>query len=301
MKTPNFFIVGAPKCGTTSLYKYLGTHPNVYLPAADKEPHYFASDFPRFRRARTADDYLRLFRDCRDDQMAVGEASVFYLYSQEALSNLRAFEPRAKLIAMLRNPVDMVYSLHAQLVLTFQETQRDFANAWRLQCDRQNGKQIPATCRAPEFLQYGQVGMLGDQVERLLNVFPREHILFILFEDFVASAEKAYAETISFLNLPHDGRREFPRVNPSKTHRWRWLSKLAFRTPFPLNLVKVAAKKCVGERQYGMGAWMRRTLMRPEKRSQMSPELRRELADHFQADVRKLERLVRRDLSHWPA
>ena len=87
MGRPNFFIIGAPKCGTTALYEYLRTHPRVFMPQI-KEPHYFAADFPTYRTIHTEPEYLRLFSPARPEQTAVGEASVFYLFSQVAVRNL---------------------------------------------------------------------------------------------------------------------------------------------------------------------------------------------------------------------
>ena len=110
MPIPNFFIVGAPKCGTTALCEYLKYHPNVFM-STPKEPHYFAEDFERYRHVKTEDKYLALFGDCNDRHLMIGEASVFYLRSTRAVSLIRDFNPDAKIIVMLRNPVDMVYSL----------------------------------------------------------------------------------------------------------------------------------------------------------------------------------------------
>src|SRR5690349_21884975 len=87
---PNFFIVGAPKCGTTALYEYLRPHPNVFLPRV-KEPHFFATDLGTYPAVKTRAAYDRLFADSLAEHTRVGEASVYYLRSSAALANIREF------------------------------------------------------------------------------------------------------------------------------------------------------------------------------------------------------------------
>ncbi|MGH8212324.1 MAG: sulfotransferase, partial [Rhodanobacteraceae bacterium] len=97
---PDFFIVGAPRCGTTWLYRHLSMHPRVFV-SAQKEPHYFNTD-SRFRWIETAGDYESLFRDAPADAQAVGEASVLYLHSAVAAANILRYQPQARFIAMVR-------------------------------------------------------------------------------------------------------------------------------------------------------------------------------------------------------
>src|SRR6185437_15169184 len=111
---PTFFIVDAPKSGTTALDSYLADHPSIHM-ARPKEPHYFATDLPRYRDVSTESDYIRLF-DTKGEEKIGGDASVFYLYSNEAIRLIKRFDSGAKLILMLRNPVDIVHSFHSQLL-----------------------------------------------------------------------------------------------------------------------------------------------------------------------------------------
>src|SRR6266498_2750548 len=97
---PNFFIVGAPKCGTTALYEYLRRHPHIFMPKL-KEPHFFALDLGH-PMVKTEVHYASLFADSTKEHMRVGEASVYYLYSAVALPAIHAFNPDAKIIAMVR-------------------------------------------------------------------------------------------------------------------------------------------------------------------------------------------------------
>src|SRR5690349_11034979 len=145
---PNFFIVGAPKCGTTALYEYLRHHPNIFLPKV-KEPHFFATDLGAYPSVKTMDQYLGLFHDSNEAQVRIGEASVYYLRSDTALPKIREFNPAAHIIAMFRNPVEMVHALHSQLLYVGIEDVPDFEAAWRLQDPRSRGLHIPPRIRSP--------------------------------------------------------------------------------------------------------------------------------------------------------
>ncbi|MFQ5570582.1 MAG: sulfotransferase, partial [Rhodothermales bacterium] len=113
MCRPDFFIVGAPKCGTTAMFRYLQEHPEIYLPK--KEFHHFGSDLrpPNYQgRNRDRAVYLSLFAGVTTEKR-IGEASVWYLYSKKAAREIKAFAPEADVIIMLRNPVEMMYSLYS--------------------------------------------------------------------------------------------------------------------------------------------------------------------------------------------
>jgi len=99
---PNFFIVGAPKCGTTSMTEYLKQHPDIFIPE-EKEPHYFGSDLEYPRITKTEAQYLRLFSEAQDERR-LGEASVWYLFSQRAAQEIYEFNPLSRIIIMLRTP-----------------------------------------------------------------------------------------------------------------------------------------------------------------------------------------------------
>ena len=296
---PSFFIVGAPKCGTTALYEYLRPHPHIFMPEI-KEPHFFAKDLGTYPRIKTLEDYLALFADATSDHLQAGEASVYYLRSSVAIPNLREFDPAAKLIAMFRNPVDMVYSLHSQLLHVSEETVADFATAWRLQERRARGLDLPPGIRSPLLVQYYQVGQFGTQVQRMLSCFPREQVKLILYDDFAASPERIYDEVIGFLALPHDGRTEFPRINENKGVRLPWLRRFYRKPPPALREAVRSLKRAVGGET--LSAAKRKLVALNtvrERRAPLPPELRAELAAAFRDEVALLGRLMDRDLSHW--
>lgn len=299
MVKPNFFIVGAPKCGTTALYEYLRTHPNIFM-AAIKEPHFFAGDLGSYPRIKTIQEYEGLFAGATDEHLAVGEASVYYLRSTTAAGNIHRFNPAARIIAMFRNPVDMVYALHSQLLYVGEEVVSDFEQAWRLQQRRSQGLDLPPNSRGAFLLQYEQFGRFGTQVQRLLSIFPPAQLKLILHDDLAADPARVYDEVIQFLGLPHDGRTSFPRINESKRTRLDWLRTFSRKPPPMLRTAVRRLKQAVGGT--GISAVASKLVELNtvrEPRAPLSPELRRELVETFREEVLLLSRLLNRDLSHW--
>ena len=296
---PNFFIVGAPKCGTTALYTYLRPHPNIFM-SEIKEPHFFASDLGAYPRIKTLEDYLALFAETTPTHRLVGEASVYYLRSSVAIPAIREFNPDAKVIAMFRNPVDMVYSLHSQLLHVSEENVPNFEIAWRLQERRRRGLDLPPRIRSPLLVQYEQIGRFGTQAQRLLSCFPRDQVSIILYDDFAVSPGQVYDEVIAFFGLPHDQRTDFPRINENKGARLDWLRRFYRKPPPVLREAVRSLKRTVGGERIGAA---KKTLVSwntvREGRAPLSPELRAELVATFRDEVALLGRLINRDLSHW--
>jgi hypothetical protein len=298
MAKPTFFIVGAPKCGTSALFEYLRTHPRVFL-ARIKEPNFFCSDLDSERKVRSMQEYLRLFRKCQPSRhLAIGEGSVYYLYSRAALRQLLEFQPSARLVVMLRNPVDMVHSFHSQMVYSLRESEPDFQRAWELQSDRRHGRKLPSTGRGAELLQYGEVARFGEQLERLLSFCPRENLHIILLEDLIADPRRTYEEVLGFLRLPSDGKTHFPRVNESKTHRFQRLSRWLGHCPPVLSFLSAHYKKFLGDGT-PWANWVSALISRPRQQKKLSGSFRHELIDHFRDDVRKLANLLGRNLDPW--
>lgn len=296
MNQPNFFIVGAPKCGTTALSDYLSEHPNVYI-SSPKEPRFFAEDF-QLPHLKTWDQYLSLFKDAEGKQ-AIGEASVHYLCSATAIKNIYQYKADAKIIAMLRNPVDVVYSYHSQLLFNQDENEPDFEKAWRLQESREKGQNLPPLAENPKALQYRMIGQLGSQIENLFLFFKPEQVKIILFDDFKNSTPSIYEEVLSFLNVPSDHRSNFPRVNANKKYKSAWLARLTDRTPSALLKAATQFKKIIGVKSFGISKAVRQMNNQEYQRLTLDPNFRLELIDEFKAEVQKLEKILNKDLSQW--
>jgi len=298
MTLPNFFIVGAPKCGTTALSVYLGAHPNAFM-CVPKEPAYFALDFPAIRVAKNWNEYATLFQGADKTHAAVGEASTIYMYSEVAVAELHRKFPSARLLVMLRNPLDLVVSLHGQRLHDCDEDIADFARAWALCEDRRTGSKIPARCRERKTLLYDEAALLGTQLQRLLDIFPKSQVRWWFHEDFAADPARVYREALSFLGLSFDGRNEFPVVNARTRAVSQTLAPLVQKPPKSLVILAMHAKKRLGIRRLGVLNALRKASFVPARPPDIPAGLLREMKAHFAPDIRLLEGITGRDLGHW--
>lgn len=295
MKRPDFFIVGAPKCGTTAMYEYLRVHPRIFMPF-HKEPLYFGSDLQhRYGRMSEA-EYLALFQDAAPDQRA-GEASAWYLYSRAAAGEIREFSPDAGIIIMLRNPVDMMYAQHSQLLFNCQEVIRDFGGALAAEEDRRRGLRLPPGPIRVENLFYRESARFTDQVERYLDVFGRERVHVIIFDDMKRDTPGVYRRTLEFLGVAADFQPDFTPANVNKRQRSATLQRLVYDPPGPIRrLVPRLRRFPVVHRLRGAVVGLN---SRVAQRSAMDADLRRRLQAEFAPEVERLGALIGRDLSNW--
>lgn len=287
---PNFFIIGAPKCGTTSLATWLSEHPEIFM-SVHKEPHYFNND-DGDRVTLALQVYEKNFAAANSAHKAIGEASVWYFFSHEAISNIEEYSPGSRYIVCLRNPVGMAYSLHEQQVVNGNENIKEFDQAWQLSESRLHGDSGSWFCSEPRHLSYGNACKLGEQFERLVARVGRDRVLAILLDDVIENPRLEYQKVLKFLGLDDDGRTSFAVSNPAKERK----SLLAHQS------VRLAGrvKRRLGIHS-GMGILnsLARRNIRYRPREPMSPELREELRSYFEADIKKLGALLDRDLSNW--
>jgi hypothetical protein len=291
---PDFFIVGAPKCGTTAMYEYLRQHPAVFMPF-HKEPLYFGSDLHHRYGRLTEDEYLALFRPARENQRA-GEASAWYLYSQTAAAEIRAASPQARIIVMLRNPVDVMYAQHSQLLFNQQEDIADFGAALDAEEDRVAGRSLPPGPVRPENLFYRRMARFSEQLPRYLEAFGPERVHVIIHDDLLADTPGVYRRTLEFLGVDPSFPATFERSNENKRVRSRWLQRLAYDPPLIRRLAPML------RRHPAMHALRNRLVTANstrEARRPMDPALRARLTREFMPEVARLSALVDRDLSGW--
>lgn len=297
MKKPNFFIVGAPKCGTTAMSEYLRSHPNVFM-SDPKEPCFFSRDVgPSIYRS--TDEYLDLFNRATPSQSVVAEASTQYIYSRHALSNIRVFQPSAKLMVMLRRPAELVYAFHGQMFKQGYESERDFETAWGLQQTRAAGRSLPPGCKDAHLLQYKWIGSLGSQMENLFRLFPKEQIHVTFFEDFAADTAREYRRLLSFLELPDDDRRDFPRINEAVQYKWPWLGQFPQRMRRSVAMPLAALRRKTGFQGTGILKMLNHLNAETRPRPPLRPEFHCHLEEVFSDEVKLLEGLLGRDLSAW--
>jgi hypothetical protein len=298
---PDFFIVGAPKCGTTAMSDYLGAHPDIFM--ARKEMHFFGRDlrFASHFYRRAESEYLAEFAG-RDPQQRAGEASVWYLFSTMAAAEIRKFNPSARIIIMLREPADMMYSLYHYFRYDGNEPLSTFAEALQAEPVRRAGQGLGRQTYFAQGLAYRDTARFARQVRRYFTAFGRERVRVVLYEDLAADAAAVYRDTLNFLQvdpafrLPH-----FPRVNPARKIKSAALqavinapmarsAALAMRPLMPKGIFDAL------ERTQSTLRGLNSSTERPQP---LAPELRSGLRREFAAEVSELGKLIGRDLSHW--
>jgi hypothetical protein len=299
---PNIFIVGAPRCGTSSLYAYLSAHPGVFVPSV-KEPHYFGSDLAiRQRPAPDLERYLALFADAGARQSV--DASVFYLYSRTAPAEILALSPSARILVLLRPAAEMIESHHAHNLLLGQEDILDLEEALAAEEDRVNGRRIPPRCTAPVTLRYSFLARFTDHVVRYREAFGAEGVKCVLLDDLRRNPERTYAEVLAFLGLEPAGGVDF-RVH-NERRRWRAprLSRGVVRT--------IRAGQRVGEAlpsrrarelatltaRVALALWAQ-VAVAPAPPAPRRRPLPAALARSLGEDARRLGAVLRLDLSGW--
>jgi hypothetical protein len=308
-RTPNLFLVGAPRCGTTALYTYLKAHPDVFM-SPTKELHYFSTDLfqpPPQAPIRTTGEYLAMFAEA-GDQRWVGEASPFYIYSVAAAEAIKTFSPDARLIVTLRNPADMMYSMYLLRVRAAsfhpaQETSPSFEQALADGPARLRGERLPVGAPTEPgrslYLCYEELGRYASHVARLIDVFGRQAIHVVIFDDFASDTPAAYEQLCRFLGIDASFRPDFDLSVAKRAGSTVTRSGLLGRTlwrPRPAiasaarALLPPVARRALRDR-------LERWNQRPPR--PMNANTRRRVLDACARDVRRLSDLLGRDLTHW--
>lgn len=299
---PNFFIIGAPKCGTSALAHYLGEHEQVFI-TDPKEPFYFSSDYPELKKQHFLTDdasYLALYNEADPSQhIATGEGSTNYLASEIALSNALSMSPDAKFIVLLRNPVEVAHAFHMEQVFARNEDEDDFETAWNLQESRARGEHIPESCFAPQFLQYREVARYPKQLERFFALVPEERRLVLFQEDLKQDTRGIYVKSLEFLGVQDDGRTEFPIMNSSHKHRSELIANFVLRPPRLLQPAVWAFRNYVRRTKPAFVETIKAKLRVKSKRVEMSVSLKANLYEAFRSDVEQLEAMLDVALPEW--
>jgi hypothetical protein len=301
MTMPNFLVIGAMKSGTTALYYYLKQHPQVYMSPV-KEPNFFAfegeeprSEWDKEQRwvhrstVTNIEAYRALFRRATNEK-ALGEASHWYLYKPKAVERIKHLVPEAKMIAVLRNPVERAYSHFLHSVRTGTEPLTDFAEA--LRADGSGARS------ETEREDYVGRGLYHKQLSRYFDTFDRDQMSIYLYEDFKKAPVETLQDIFRFLEIDKTFTPDVSRKrNVSGYPKSKALDRI-LRGSYPVrNALKVylpprlrwSLSKVYDDLE------TRNTAKPPE----IGPEVKRELIEVFRDDVLKLQELINRDLSAW--
>ncbi|MDA8156340.1 MAG: sulfotransferase [Actinomycetota bacterium] len=294
---PDFFIAGAPKCGTTAMDSFLGKHPEIFM-APVKELHYFGTDL-KFNVPRiNLNDYLMQFAGVKNEKR-IGESSVWYLYSKTAAREIKQFAPSARIIIMLRNPVDMIHSQHSQLVYEGFEDIPDFEAALAAEETRKRaGVLPPLKGTSIEFLLYRETARYSGQLRRYMDIFGEQNVHVIIYDDFKNDQSGVYRDTLAFLDLEDiDFVPEFRIINQNKKIRSMAIQKMVKDVNHPVRkfikkFVPVKMRSSLLERAHGLNVY-------GAARAPLPNAFRRKLQREFAPDIKSLGIMLKRDLSFW--
>jgi hypothetical protein len=299
IRPPDTFIVGAPKCGTTALWAALGRHPRTVM--AGKEPHYFGSDL-KIRGRITPEGYVQLFGGAgasEEEPVRVGEASVWYLASSAAAEEIHAFAADARIFILLRDPVDMVASLHGELLRIGAEDIRDLGEAIEAEPDRRRGERIRPDVRFQRQLLYTDAAAYAPMVARYLDTFGPDAVRVMLLDDLRADPQGCMLGAQSFLGLEPDASVVLERQNESARVRNLAVQRAIVRPPSGVRKVirRVVPRAAIRRVQ---GALLRVNTTEGSRPELMDPALRAMLVERFRPGVLELQELLGRDLGEWP-
>ncbi|GAB4523087.1 MAG: hypothetical protein Tsb0014_00300 [Pleurocapsa sp.] len=252
----------------------------------------------------TLSEYLKLFQDT--DAKAIGEGSTQYLYSKIAAREIYEFNPNAKIIIMLRNPVEFLYSYHNQCLLTLAENIEDFELALNAESERKAGKNIPSECTGPANLFYTDVATFSEQIQRYFDVFGKERVLITIFDDFKINTSLVYQKTLDFLNVDSNFQADFKIYNSRQTIRnktvynaymnFKWSVHKVGRLLKPMPFHNYTKKQILNIIN---NEYLNEKILRKPDKSYINPNLKKQLAIKFTPEIKRLSSIIDRDLSHW--
>jgi hypothetical protein len=285
---PNVFCLGMPKCGTTSLYNYLSQHPDVFV-SSKKELHYFSRDEIMDKMygpgdsyildgcPKTLDEYLNCF-NCKDTHRVLLDVSPSYMTNIKSLHKIKNFVDGAKLIIILRNPVDKVFSQYAHLVREGREKE-SFHDALCLEHERES-------LGYSDMWLYKKGGFYSTYVCELLSIFDSNNVMIVFQEDLLSRTSDTLIKICSFLNIERFNFDVDMEFNRSGKPKFRIISKLISPGPF-LRFLKFFIPKSAG----GVIKSFVQNVNTGD-RIELSLKIRDKLVEFYNEDVKLLEEII---------
>lgn len=301
MPLPDFLIIGAPKSGTTALHAALATHPALYMSEV-KEPKFFLTDGPPPTRVGgpgdiqtwrehvwRRSDYEALFAPATAGQLRA-ESTPFYLYDTAAQRRIRELIPDAKMIAMLRDPVERAHSNWTHLWSAGLDPVGDFVRA----CADEDRRVAAGWA---QFWHYTRLGRYGEQLEHLYQVVPQEQVLVLRYRQLVDAPVQTLDEICRFLGVPEGVVTEVPRENvtahPDESPGHRAVSSV-------IRAAAAASRHLPGTTGTRLTSPLERMLQRGARpRQPLTWEQRQAVLPYFESDIRLLEKVTESDFSDW--
>jgi Sulfotransferase domain len=292
VRLPDFVIIGAAKSGTTTLYEYLCRHPQIFM-STPKEPDFFSVEA---NYELGLDSYTSLFEAAEPHQIC-GEASTTYSRWQQhpnAAERLARTLPNAKLIYIMRHPVDRAYSFYVHRL-----------KGSRYKPELAVSKTFEETIQQQsEFLDSSYY---WEQIERYLQFYPRESFLFLLMDDLIQNPDRVIKQTLEFIGVDpqYDSGQATPIVANKASDNPEWFVRQQLTAPLKnipgIQQIKSLIPKDLRDRVYQvLKQWKYKSWAETQYRPPaMLPETRQTLLDKFRQPNQQLAEFLDRDLSHW--
>jgi len=313
---PNFFVVGAAKSGTTSLEFYLQNNPDVFI-CPIKEPHYFCKDIDTKKFTSSykelldfdintylnkrplenkhiafVDDYsnyINLF-DGVSNEKAIGELSTGYLYSTVAAEEIYKYNSKAKIIIILRQPVERAYSHYLMNLEGFKDYSSDFHEA--VSRDFNSGVKGWGITHL-----YVELGLYYEQIKRYLDIFPAEQVKIILFEDFIKNTDQSVVDILKFLDVSTDIADEASLGHIKNSSS---ITNINITGDIPLkifNITKNILKKIIISPR--LRYIIKQRLITHSPPPKLSDDEFYLVLKYFENDIARLSDILGKDLTHW--
>ena len=305
MRNIDFFVAGWPKTGSTSLHYYLGQHPDIFMSKV-KDNYFYSTDIiadcdehgmGRYYKQRTEEDYVGIF-DGANEENVWGDSSVFYTISEVALDRIKEAHPNAKIIVVLRDPIELLDSWFWYLKQNARESAESLEEALDLQDRRKVGECIPPNTQAPIHLQYDKIIDFPGGFERIFKCFDKSAVKITFYDDFKQNREKFIADLFDFLDVRNDFCPDFTERNVSRKIKFRRVKSFVDRHRGKI----IAATKVLG--LYGKRSAIQKFYVGlftlNKKRESVSAERRRLLRERCNPMVKRTSELLDVDLeSMW--
>ena len=295
MTLPNFLIIGSAKGGTSSLHYYLRQHPQIFMPDL-KEPRFFALEGEiltfqnpdsaiNYNSITTLREYESLFANVTNE-LGIGEASPLYLYSEKAARRIKHYVPDAKLMVILRNPVDRAFSCYTHLLREGYET-LSFEAALKAESERRQNNWA-------HLWHYREAGYYYRQLKPYFELFNPEQIKIYLFDEFKQDNHAVLTDIYDFLGVDRDFVPDMTRQNVSGMPKSRMLQKFfSQKNVFRSTIQAVMPKEIRHTVAAKIKAW------NIGKKPKLNPETRHQLMLEYRDDILQLQTLIAKDLTSW--
>lgn len=288
-KLPNFFIVGAPKAGTTSLYFYLKRHPEVFM-SPIKEPNFFSYDetvrqnlYHKEKGVGSFDEYTKLFEQANGHHKAIGEASVSYLFYPSVPGKIKELIPDAKIIMSLRDPVDRAYSHY------FMEHKLGYVHTSIENIISKKSKHRNAHLW---YQQYIELGLYTEQVKRYLDVFGKDNVRIFIYDELAEDMEGMILNVFDFLDID---KTYIPELE-GKYNTYSTPRNQLIRLMYAQKNLRTLARKIMPQERID---WVKNFFLTRKMKTPRRDETVAQLREFYKPDIMKLEKLLNKNLSRW--